>query len=134
MRAYSSLSSIFLEIRKKEQFRILSLESITSGKTNHKPAKGSLSSSQLFVTSPHKHAHTHTHTHTHTLQPLFLKHPNVIVSHSPAISHYLLIHCKLYQIYSHWHHVALSKWQSIIKFNLLHKLKCLMLGTISVNG
>ena len=30
-----------------------SLESITSTKTNYKPAKGSLSSSQLFVTSPH---------------------------------------------------------------------------------
>ena len=53
MGAYSSLSSIFLEIRKKELFWILSLESIISSRNNHKPAKGSLWSSQLFVTSPH---------------------------------------------------------------------------------
>ena len=52
-RAYSSLSFIFLEIRNKEQFWILSLESITSTKNNHKPAKGSLSPTQLFATSPH---------------------------------------------------------------------------------
>ena len=57
MRAYSSLSSIFLEIRKKKSFWILSLESITSTKINHKPGKGSLSSSQQFVTSPHLDRH-----------------------------------------------------------------------------
>ena len=57
MRAYSSLSSIFLEIRKKKSFWILSLESITSTKINHKPRKGSLSSSQQFVTSPHLDRH-----------------------------------------------------------------------------
>ena len=53
MRAYISLSFIFLEIKKKEYFWIYSLKSITSTKNNHKPAKGGLSSSQLFVTSPH---------------------------------------------------------------------------------
>ena len=39
--------------KEKRVFWILSLESITSTKINHKHAKGSLSSSQLFVTSPH---------------------------------------------------------------------------------
>ena len=53
MRAYIFLGFIFLEITRKEKFWILSLESITSTKNNHKPAKGSLSSSQLFVTSLH---------------------------------------------------------------------------------
>ena len=53
MRAYIFLGLIFLEIRKKEWFWIPFLESITSTKNNHKPAKGSLSSSQLFVTSLH---------------------------------------------------------------------------------
>ena len=53
MRAYIFLGFIFLEIRKKEKFWILSLDSITCTKNNHKPPKGSLSSSQLFVTSLH---------------------------------------------------------------------------------
>ena len=53
MRAYVFLGFIFLEIRKKEKFWILSLEGITSTKNNHKPVKGNLSSSQLFVTSLH---------------------------------------------------------------------------------
>ena len=51
MRAYSCF--IFLEIRNKESFLIHSLESINSTIDNHKPARCSLSSSQLFVTSPH---------------------------------------------------------------------------------
>ena len=53
MRAYSPLSFIFPERREKEQFSILSLQSITSTKNNNKPAKGSLASSRLFATSPH---------------------------------------------------------------------------------
>ena len=53
MRAYFFLGFIFLGIKKKEQFLILSLESTTSTINNHKPAKGSLSSNQLFVTSLH---------------------------------------------------------------------------------
>ena len=53
MRAYISVGFIFLEIRKKEQFWILSLESVTSTKDIQKPDKGSLSSSRLFVTSLH---------------------------------------------------------------------------------
>ena len=51
MTAYIFLGFIFLEIRKKEFFWIFSLERITSTKNNHKPAKGSLSSSQVFFTS-----------------------------------------------------------------------------------
>ena len=51
MRAYILLGFIFLEIRKKELVWILSLESITSTKNSHEPGKGSLSFSQLFVTS-----------------------------------------------------------------------------------
>ena len=53
MRAYSPLTFIFLERRKKEQFSILSVQSITSTKNNNKPAKGSLASSQLFAICPH---------------------------------------------------------------------------------
>ena len=49
MTAYISLGFIFLEIRKREYFWILTFEFLL----NHKPAKGSLSSSQLFATSPH---------------------------------------------------------------------------------
>ena len=53
MRAHSSVSFIFLGIRKKNRFLILSLESITSISKAFKPLKGSLSFSQLFVTPPH---------------------------------------------------------------------------------
>ena len=53
MRARSSLNFIFLAISKKEKFKILSLEGITSTPENYKPAKCNLSLSQLFVTSPH---------------------------------------------------------------------------------
>ena len=56
-RAYNSLTSIFLEIRKNEKFWILSLESIASAKTNHKSAKGRWLSNQSIVTSPHIYIH-----------------------------------------------------------------------------
>ena len=52
MRADIFLNFIFLVIREKGEL-YLSLESITSIKKTYKPAKGSLSSSQLFVTSLH---------------------------------------------------------------------------------
>ena len=52
MKAHIFLNFIFLVIREKGE-PYLSLESITSIKKTYKPAKDSLSSSQLFVTSLH---------------------------------------------------------------------------------
>ena len=52
MKAHIFLNFIFLVIREKDEL-YLSLESVTSIKKTYKPAKGSLSSSQLFVTSLH---------------------------------------------------------------------------------
>ena len=52
MRAHIFLNFIFLVIREKDEL-YLSLESVTSIKKTYKPTKGSLSSSQLFVTSLH---------------------------------------------------------------------------------
>ena len=52
MKADIFLHFIFLVIREKGEL-YLSLESITSIRKTYKPAKGSLSSSQLFVTSLH---------------------------------------------------------------------------------
>ena len=49
MRACSSLSFISLAIRKNNSFKFFFREY----KRNYKPGKGSLSSSQLFATSPH---------------------------------------------------------------------------------
>ena len=47
----------FLAIKKKDYFYIISIESITFTTNNYKPPKGSLSSSHLFVTSPHTYSY-----------------------------------------------------------------------------
>ena len=52
MKDHIFLNLIFLVIREKDEL-YLSLESVTSIKKICIPAKGSLSSSQLFVTSLH---------------------------------------------------------------------------------
>ena len=52
MKSHIFQNFIFLVIREKDEL-YLSLESVTSIKKTYKPAKGSLSSSKLFVTSLH---------------------------------------------------------------------------------